>query len=92
MDMQGIPFPRQHKPHPLFARCRRHVYLSPAPAVIAVNQLGAGTLVEARGGTVVVTVWKTNPSLFQLSFYLKPSSFTPRLAGNEGLDVALGLG
>lgn len=47
---------------------------------------------EDRGGTVATTIQKTHPSLFQLSFYLEPLSFTPRLARDEGLDVPLGLG
>lgn len=34
---------------------------------------------------------KLTPSLFQLSFYLEPLSFTPPLAGSWGLDMALSL-
>lgn len=62
------------------------------PRHYSTEPVSPGALVEARGGMVVATIQKTHPSLFQLSFYLEPLPFTPRLLGDKGLDVALGLG
>lgn len=65
------------------------IYLQPSH--YSSESVSPGALVEARGGIVGATIQKTHPSLSQLSFYLEPLSFTPRLAGSEGLEVALGL-
>lgn len=46
---------------------------------------------EARGKALVTTIQKTHPSHYNFPF-IQPVSFTPRLAGYKGLDVALGLG
>lgn len=85
-----IPFPLEQWPRPPLFRVDVGLQPSPEPASQSVNQSVLGALVEAREGWQQFRKLTPPPSLpppppKQLSFYSKPASFTPRLAGNEDL-------